>query len=306
MNDIKKLEGKVIAVTGAGRGIGREIALLSACHGAAVIVNDLGGSASGIGVDQGPASEVVAEIRAAGGRAFANTADVSQPDSAQTIIDDAVREFGHIDGVVNNAGFLRDVIFHKMQFKDFEDVVRVHLFGSFNVASAAAKFFRERGSGSIVNFVSASGLIGNYGQANYAAAKAGIAGLSNSIALDMKRFNVRSNCIMPFAWSRLIGTLPENTPEERARLAKFQSMSPAKIAPMVSFLLSDAATDISGQVFSVRNNEISVFNHMRPTRSIHRSDGWTLETIETHAIPALARNFPPLAVSADVFSWDPV
>ena len=305
MTDSPRLSGKVIVITGAGRGIGRAIARLCAEHEAAVVVNDLGGGPTGEGSDQGPANDVVGEIRAAGGKAWPNQADITAPDGAQTIITDALEQFGRIDGVVNNAGFLRDSIFHQMGHKDFEDVVRVHLFGSFNVARAAAPIFREQEFGAYVHFVSASGLIGNLGQANYSAAKMGILGLSNSIALDMRRYGVRSNCIVPFAWSRLTGSLPDRTPEERRRLERFRAMTPDKIAPLVAYLLSDAAVDVNGQVFSVRNNEMSVFSLPRPVRTIHRSDGWTPDRI-AEMMPALESHFQELQHSADVFSWDPV
>ena len=202
------LQGKVVVVTGAGRGIGREIALLAAAEGGKVVVNDLGGAADGSGQDQSPANEVVAAIHAAGGEAVANGASVADPAGAEGIVRQAVESFGRIDCVINNAGILRDRFFHKMSVDDFETVVKVHLFGTFYVSRAAAQHFREQESGSFVHFTSTSGLIGNFGQANYAAAKLGIVGLSKSIALDMARFNVRSNCVSPFAWSRLIGTIP--------------------------------------------------------------------------------------------------
>src|SRR5213593_178896 len=223
------LDGKVVLVTGAGRGIGRDIARLAAKEGAAVVINDLGGSTEGEGADAGPAKEVVEEIRGAGGRALANTDSVTDPAGAERMVKAAVENFGRIDGVVNNAGILRDRIFHRMSHVDWKMVIDVHLMGSFNVSRAAAERFREQQSGSYVHFTSTSGLVGNFGQDNYAAAKLGIVALSKSIALDMARFNVRSNCISPFAWSRMIGTIPTRTEAEAARVAKIQAMGPERI-----------------------------------------------------------------------------
>src|SRR5580700_850745 len=298
------LEGKVVVVTGAGRGIGRGIALLAAAEGAKVVVNDLGGGSDGQGASAAPAEEVVQEIRSRGGIAVANFDSVAEPSSASAIIKTALDNFGRLDGVVNNAGILRDAIFHKMSIVDFELVIKVHLMGSFYMSHAAARLFREQGSGAFVHFTSTSGLVGNVGQANYAAAKLGIVGLSKSIALDMARFNVRSNCVSPFAWSRLIGTIPTNTEEEKARVARIQAMGPEKIAPLCVFLLSDQAKDVTGQIFAVRMNEIFLMSQSRPVRSVHRSEGWTCRSITEHGMPALKASFYPLDRSADVFCWD--
>ena len=300
------LKHKVILVTGAGRGVGRDIALLCAEQGARVIVNDLGGQADGEGEDKTPAMEVVGDIKEAGGEAAANYGSVAEFGSAEAMVQQAIDTYGQIDGVVNNAGILRDVIFHKMTEEEWDIVIAVHLKGCFNVARAAAAHFREQGSGSFVHMTSTSGLIGNFGQANYAAAKLGIAGLSKSLALDMNRFGVRSNCISPFAWSRLIGTIPISNEAEAARVEKIKAMTPAKIAPMAAYLLSDAAADVSGQIFGVRHNEIFLFSQPRPVRSVQRSEGWTPETIAEHGIPAVKSHFTPLERSGDVFSWDPV
>ncbi|ABD08284.1 SDR family oxidoreductase [Rhodopseudomonas sp. HC1] len=302
----KALDGKVIIVTGAGRGIGREIALLAAREGAKVVVNDPGVAADGSGTDASPAEQVVEEIKKEGGIAVANFESVAEAVPASKIVKQAVDTWGKLDGVVNNAGILRDAIFHRMSIDAFEQVIKVHLMGSFYVSHAAARLFREQESGSFVHFTSTSGLIGNFGQANYAAAKLGIVGLSKSIALDMQRFNVRSNCVSPFAWSRLIGTIPTETEAEKARVARMQQMGPEKIAPLSVFLLGDAAKDVTGQIFAVRMNEIFLMGQSRPIRSVHRDGGWTCETLAEHGMPALKGSFYKLDRSADIFNWDAI
>ncbi len=307
MPQAKCLDGKVIVVTGAGRGIGREIALLAGREAGKVVVNDLGAGADGEGnPDTGPAQSVVDEIREAGGNAVANADSVAEPAGAERIIRTALDAFGRVDCVVNNAGILRDRIFHRMSTVDWDLVLKVHLMGSFYVARAAAAHFRDQESGSYIHFTSTSGLIGNFGQANYAAAKLGIVGLSKSIALDMARYHVRSNCISPFAWSRLIGTIPTDTPEQAARVERIKTATAEKIAPLAVYLASDLSRDVTGQIFAVRRNEIFLMSQPRPIRSIHRGEGWTPQAIAEHGMPALKASFFPLERSGDVFTWDPV
>jgi NAD(P)-dependent dehydrogenase (short-subunit alcohol dehydrogenase family) len=300
------LEGKVVVVTGAGGGIGRDFALAMAAKGAKVVVNDVGASVAGEGRDTRPAERVAEEIRARGGTAVANTDSVAEWESANRIIQTALDAFGRIDVVVNNAGILRDRFFFNMSVEEWRAVIDVHLNGTFYVSRAAAPYFRSQNSGRYIHMTSTSGLVGNLGQANYAAAKLGIAALSKSIALDMARYRVTSNCISPFAWSRMIGTIPADTPEQKARLEKLKRMETAKIAPLAVYLASDAAQEVTGQIFAVRANELFLMGQSRPLRSVHRGEGWTPEAIGEHAIPALRAHFYPLERSQDVFSWDPV
>ena len=303
---MKLLEGKAVVVTGAGGGIGRDFALAMAAQGASVVVNDIGASVHGEGADAGPAQKVVEEIRKAGGKAIANTDSVADWAAANRLVECALDSFKRIDGVVNNAGILRDRFFFNMSIEEWRAVIDVHLNGSFYVSRAAAPHFKAQNSGAYVFMTSTSGLIGNLGQANYSAAKLGIAGLSKSIALDMARYGVRSNCIAPFAWSRMIGSIPTETPEQKARVEKLKTMETSKIAPLAVFLLSSEARDVCGQIFSVRANEIFLMGQSRPLRSVHRAEGWTPETVASHAIPALRAGFYPLDRTQDVFTWDPI
>jgi NAD(P)-dependent dehydrogenase (short-subunit alcohol dehydrogenase family) len=297
--------GKVAIVTGAGRGIGRGIAMLLAQEGASVLVNDVGASLDGSGNDAGPAQQVVDEIKKSGGKAIASTLNIAEPQSADQIVKAALDAFGRVDILVNNAGILRDRIFHKMSWSDWSDVIAVHLHGSFNMSRAVAGIFREQESGAYVHMTSTSGLIGNFGQANYMAAKLGIAGLSRGIALDMARYKVRSNCIAPFAWSRMIGSIPAETDAEKKRVERLQQMTPEKIAPLVVYLASDKADGVSGQIFSVRNNEIFLFSQPRPVETLHKPDGWTPEAIASQFKGGFGDALTPLERSGDVFSWDP-
>ncbi|AOR78877.1 SDR family NAD(P)-dependent oxidoreductase [Novosphingobium resinovorum] len=301
------MEGKAVLVTGAGRGVGRGIALAMAKAGAAVVVNDLGVALTGEGEESAsPAEQVVEEIRALGGQAVANHDSVAEWDGAQAMVQAAIDSFGRIDAVVNNAGNLRDVIFHKMEPEDFRAVIDVHLMGSFHTSRAAAPFFKDQGSGAFVHMTSSTGLVGNFGQANYAAAKLGIVGMSKCIAIDMQRFGVRSNAVAPWAWTRMVSSIPTDTPEQQKRVEGLKKLDADKIGPFCAALCSDGGKDVTGQVFGVRNNEIYLFSQSRPIRTAHTAEGWTPETITERVFPQFANDFYPLHRSGDVFTWDPV
>lgn len=299
------MAGKVAVVTGAGRGIGREVALTLARRGVSVVVNDVGASLDGREEDESPAAEVVRLITEEGGQAVANRASVAEWESAASIVQQAIDSFGRIDYVVNNAGILRDKIFHHMDPADFEAVVKVHLFGSFYVSRAAAPHFRQQESGAFVHMTSTSGLIGSIGQANYASAKLGIVGLSRSLALEMSRFNVRSNCISPSAFSRMIESIPGASPEEQARNLEMRRSRtrPEQIAPVAAYLLSDAAKHISGQIIGVRGNELYLYSQPRPVRILQNSQGWDQQSLTEQVGEGWRSSFIPLERTRDVFPW---
>ena len=300
------LKGKVAVITGAARGIGREIALLMARQGAQVVVNDYGGTEAGSGGASAPADEVVNEITQAGGKAVANYDSVATMAGGQAIIKTAVDTFGRIDVVVNNAGILRDRMIFNMTEEEWDAVINTHLKGSFAVTRAAAPLMREQKWGRFINMTSTSGLIGNVGQANYAAAKLGIFGLTKATALDMARYNVTANCISPFAWTRMIGTIPTETQAQKARVEKIKKLSPAHIAPVAVFLASDAAKDVTAQIFGVRGKEIMLFGHERPIMRVHNSEGWTAESFTEMFPGTLQHHLVPLVTSGQYFNYDPL
>jgi NAD(P)-dependent dehydrogenase (short-subunit alcohol dehydrogenase family) len=272
------LKDKVAVITGAGRGIGKAIAVMMAAQGAKVVVNDVGAGLYGQQEsEERPAQEVVNLIKQQGGEAVANYDSVSEWESAQRIVGDAIKNFGRIDIVVNNAGILRDAMFHKMMPEDFDAVIKVHLYGSFYVSRAAADHFRKQESGRYIHMTSTSGILGNVGQGNYAAAKMGIVGLSTSLALDLQRYNIRSNCIAPAANTRMTQSVPVAAAMKESREKRLAGMPPESVASLATMLASDAAKDINGQIFGARGGEIFIYTQTQVARTMHREGGWTPE-----------------------------
>jgi NAD(P)-dependent dehydrogenase (short-subunit alcohol dehydrogenase family) len=283
------LDGKVAVITGAGRGIGRAEALLFAAEGAKVVVNDLGGDWDGSGADARPASQVVEEIRSAGGDAVAHFEDVSEEAGAESLIRLALDTWGRLDAVVNNAGILRDRMAFNMSVEEWDAVMKVHLRGHFLVTRAACRHWRDRSKageevrGAVVNTTSTSGILGNAGQSNYGAAKAGIAAFSQIVAMEMQRYGVTVNAIAPGARTRMTEktfgelTLPEG---------EFDALAPENVAPLVAYLASDEAAPISGQVFGVQGGMVQLYQGWTPVAQVDRGERWRSADL-ADAVPKL-------------------
>jgi NAD(P)-dependent dehydrogenase (short-subunit alcohol dehydrogenase family) len=301
------LAGKVVLITGAAGGIGRECALLAARAGAKVVVNDLGGSVKGDDTGSaGPAEATAQEIRALGGEAVSNSDSVSSMGGVKHMVEQALDTFGGLHAVINPAGILRDGMFHKMPDEDWDAVIEVHLRGAYNVCRATIEHFRTQNEGAYVLFTSTSGLIGNIGQANYAAAKLGVMGLSRIIAMEGAAKNVRSNIIAPFAWTRMIATIPVKDEASAARVERMKNGMRADQVAQVAVALAAPASDTSGQIFAVRGNEVVLFNQPRPVKSVARLEGWTPESLIEQAFPSMKAAYTDLGATAAVFPYDPI
>ena len=303
------LEGKIAVVTGSGRGIGRGIALLFAREGAKVVVNDPGVAVDGSGSDAGPADQVVTEIKGAGGEAVANYDSVATVDGGENIIKTAVDTWGRIDVLVNNAGILRDRMIFNMSEEEWDAVIATHLKGHYNCTKPASILMRQQRYGRIINFSSGSGLIGNGGQANYGAAKSGIAGFTRVVAKDLGRYGVTCNAIAPGASTRMTQQVPDSTRELRAR-AGIQGpggamrapsgpmlRDPEYIAPMAGYLASDDAWNVNGQIFHVAGGTVGLSWHPTPFRTVWKDAMWTLdelcETIPNQLMAGIPNPAPP-------------
>ena len=284
------LKDKVAIVTGSGRGIGRGIALKFAEEGASVVVNDLGGAVDGTGESSSPADEVVREIVAAGGSAVSNYDSVTSMEGGENIVQTAIDSFGRLDIVVTPAGILRDRMIFNMTEAEWDAVIDVHLKGTFTVAKHACIVFRQQRSGCIITFSSTSGLYGNSGQANYGAAKDGIAGFTRGVARDMGRYGVRVNGISPGASSRMTATVPQSAREIRVASGIQSSAAgptlqltrePEDIAPFVTWLASDKAEGVNGHIFHVTGGEVSLMNNPEAVRTMYKPGRWTVEEIAT-------------------------
>jgi len=301
-----RLKGRTAVVTGAGRGIGRAIALALAAEGANVVVNDPGVNVDGTGHDRGPADQVVEEIRSAGGTAVANYETVADYEAAGRIIQAAVDSFGRIDILVNNAGILRDRMVFNMTEEEWDAVIAVHLKGTFNCTRHASVLMRQQRYGRIINVSSISGLRGNAGQANYGAAKAGIAGFTRVVARDLGRYGVTCNAIAPAALTRMTAGLAELRAQRGAPAPPLPGLverTPEHVAPIVVYLATDEAWNINGKIFHVAGGSISLAFEESPMREITKGGMWTIEELAdlvpqllTYDIPNPAPPPPELEV----------
>jgi len=289
-------DGKVVIITGAGRGIGREEALLFAREGASVVVNDLGGARTGEGTDTGPAQAVVDEIVAAGGTAAANTDDISSWAGGEAVVNQAIETFGGLDVLVNNAGILRDKMSFNMTEEEWDAVIKVHLKGHFAPSRFAAAYWRQKSkddgapvNAKIVNTASESGLYGNAGQANYAAAKAGIAAMTIVLARELERAGVRVNAIAPVALTRLTEDLMGGAAEDEAAKA---ALDPANVAAAVGWLASDLSEGVTGQVVKIQGGVCQIVQGWRPITEIHSDKPWTIESIAAGRDQLFAKSDP--------------
>jgi NAD(P)-dependent dehydrogenase (short-subunit alcohol dehydrogenase family) len=296
-----RLEGRSAVITGAGRGIGRAVAMLLAQEGANVVVNDPGVSVDGSGHDNGPADQVAAEIKAAGGKAVANYDSVATADGGENMVRQCVDAFGRIDILINVAGILRDRMIFNMAEEEWDDVIRVHLKGSFNTIKPASQLMRQQRGGRIVNFSSISGLRGNSGQANYGAAKAGIAGLTRVVARDLGRYGVTCNAIAPGAMTRMVQTVPDTSRQLRARSGitttpqsqlRLVEPTPEHVAPMTVWLCTDAAWNVNGKIFHVAGGTVALAHEESPITQIEKDGKWTIEELRTLVPTQLLAGIP--------------
>jgi NAD(P)-dependent dehydrogenase (short-subunit alcohol dehydrogenase family) len=290
---MKLLDGRVAVVTGSGRGIGRAIAVELAAQGAQVVVNDAGVSLDGQGGEEDPTVEVLEEIESAGGQAVASYDDVSKFDSAESIIETAVSKFGKIDILVNNAGIVRDRTLVKMTEEEFDAVVGVHMKGTFNCTRHAAPHMKEQGFGRIINITSSAGLRGNFGQTNYAAAKAGIAGMTFVWAIELAKYGITANALAPVGGTRMAANvIPEGAPAS--------DVDPSLNAPLVAFLASERASHINGQVFGRRGYGYTIFQKFKPQAVMYKEGGWTAEEIADHFDTVLGEYMAPPGLDVTV------
>ncbi len=296
------LQGKVILVTGAGGAIGSAVAKLLAAQGAAVLANDYGSNVEGIGKGQNAGLEETAKaIRDAGGRCEVDMGSVAESGAAAAMVARAVQAFGRLDAAVNVAGIMGYTGTRDLSESEWRRYIDVNLTGAFLVSQAAVLQFTAQGSGgALVHFTSNAGLVGSFSYPHYAASKAGMAGMSRTLASELLKDGIRSNCIAPFALTRMHDHMPQGMgPGARDALAEYRADAPA---PLVGYLCSDAGTHVTGQIFTVMNDAIHVMSQPRPVRTAYSTDGWTAETIAERAMPMLAGGFSPIEPLSNIFS----